>query len=107
MAQFGRRSLAYIGRPGVVQYRASADSRFMTGSSSPLIFGSWVYFMDPQNAQVKGGTPVHWAISSAPGAVGVHVMDAEVGAISVYLADARAHATPIYRLGGNLFTHGT
>src|SRR5260221_3758507 len=25
MAQFGRRSLAYIGRPGVVQYRASAD----------------------------------------------------------------------------------
>jgi len=35
------------------------------------------------------------------------VMDAEVGAISVYLADARAHATPIYRLGGNLFTHGT
>jgi hypothetical protein len=79
----------------------------MTGYSSQLVFGSWVYFMDPRNAQVKGGVPVHWGSPNASGAVGVHVMDSEVGAISVYLASARTPATPIYRLGGNLFTHGT
>lgn len=79
----------------------------MTGYSLPLIFGSWVYFMDPRTAHRKGGIPVHWGSPSALGAVGVHVMDSEVGAILVYLAGAHTPATPIYRLGGNFFTHGT
>jgi hypothetical protein len=33
-------------------------------------------------------------------------MDVAVGAIAVYIAGSRALATPIYRLEGNLFTHG-
>jgi len=79
----------------------------MTSYSSLLVFGSWVYFMDRRNAQATGGIPVHWGSPNEAGAVGVHVMDSEVGAIAVYLASARTPATPIYRLGGNLFTHGT
>jgi len=78
----------------------------MTGYSSQLVFGSWVYFMDPRNARVKGGIPIYWGSSTASGTVGVHVMDSAVGAISVYLASASTSATPIYRLDGNVFTHG-
>jgi len=55
--------------------RMPKGGRRMSSSSSPLIFGSWVYFLDPRKAQVEGGTPVHWASSSTPGAVGVHVCE--------------------------------
>jgi hypothetical protein len=79
----------------------------MMSTSSPLVFGSWVYFLDPRTAHIRAGIPVHWGKPRAPGTVGVHVMDSEVGATLVYLAGARTQATPIYRLGGNLFTHGT